>query len=375
MAKVKFKVTDPETGESEEYITDEEKLPAKQKMAAERGVKFELVDTELSPEQQTAIAGKVGGETSMRESFMGGIMQGVSLGSEDDVRAIFGDDTETLRRRQEAEHPYVYGAGKFLGSLVPAIGGAAGGAAAGGAVGGPPGAVVGGLLGAGLTGAAESYASKPKAVKRGEGALPGAGLEDVGAGALSMVGEGVGRALAPVGRALYRGVKAKITPPGMVFKQGVEDVSDQLIAEATTRYNQAVAAKKSAEAGAQAARKQIAEKEAEVAKMAPLQTISDDIKLENALKFADYRSAAEKKIKERLTQVNVDLESATRKLQELGLQAPPGNIGAGLGTAVGMGATETETSPEEAAELTRLATQKAIEEEKMKRLMALTPRQ
>jgi hypothetical protein len=111
------------------------------------------------------------GDTGYKSSLMGGLLQGISLGAEDEVE-ILGPQSpaekELLRKRQEAEHPVVYGIGRAIGGIIPgAMAGGSGaylGGLGGAAIGGPPGAAIGALIGGGLgaagAGTADSILSK-----------------------------------------------------------------------------------------------------------------------------------------------------------------------------------------------------------------------
>lgn len=237
MAKVTVTAEAP-SGEVFTKEVEDTEISTYRKKAEDMKYKFS-VSAPLTGEETKAAESGVLQQTSMRESALGGLLQGVSLGTED----VIGEGTEALRQRQEAEHPYIYGGAKFLGSLVPTISLAGAGAAAGAAAGAPfggvgaiPGAVIGGTLG-GMSGAAgagtiESYASKP---------TPAGGkkleLSDVGAGLLSGVTEGVGQYVAPAARALYRGIRGKLLPSGTAVTRGATELTERGINEAVIMLN------------------------------------------------------------------------------------------------------------------------------------------
>ncbi len=374
MAKVKFKVTDPETGESEEYITDEEKLPAKRKMAAERGVKFEIIDTELSPEEQANVGKMVQEPTTRREAFMGGIMQGVTLGAEDEA-GVFGD-TETLRRRQQTEKPVEYGAGKMIGGLLPTVAagglGALGGAklggavgAAGGPIGAAGGATIGALLGAAGAGTAESYFSKPKESRE-------LTEEDLLMGGLSAVGEGAGRALAPLARAGLRSAAGRVIPSGIAARVGAVEASDIAIKEATERLNAAQKTVRDLATQFKAGRSIRSE-------MADLASkyggnVSDEAARAEISRLAEAGLKLSVPQLQQGVAAEAELIAAEAVYNQVARQIPAraGAFGGALGAAVPMAVPEGEMTPSEMMEFDRIAIEKAIEEEKRKKMMQLS---
>lgn len=175
------------------------------------------------------------GDVGMRSSLMGGILQGISLGAEDEVQ-IFGPQTpqekELLRKRQEAENPVTFGAGKIVGGLAPGVaaggsgaylGGLAGGAIGGmaGGIGALPGAAIGalagGVLGAGGAGTAESYLNKPQATRELE-------WSDAGWGIVSGLLNAAGDVAAPVLRKVKSTISSKIL--GDAVKAGTPEALD-----------------------------------------------------------------------------------------------------------------------------------------------------
>lgn len=193
-----------------------------------KGYSFKVVGPPLTAAQATGLIPTVEGESSRKESMVGGLLQGVSLGTED----ILGSDKESIRLRQEAEHPYIYGAGKFLGSLVPGMGMAAGGAALGTAFGGPGvGTAVGGALGAGAAGLIESYASK-ETPPEGKG-WPS--VSDMAMGLISGVTEGVGAKVAPLARNVYRSARDKLIGKEMV--KGATELAEISAEEIAKKLN------------------------------------------------------------------------------------------------------------------------------------------
>lgn len=180
-------------------IEDTDIDATKQKLEG-KGYTFKIKTPLSKPEAAAVLSADVQSISPM-QSAIGGLTQGLSLGTAD----FFGEDTEALRIRQEAEHPYIYGGTKFLGSLVPSIGLTGAGALAGGLVGGPPGAVIGGATMAGLSGLLESYASKPTPPE-------GKKLEasDAAMAVASGLTEGVAAKAAPMVRGAYRSARNKL---------------------------------------------------------------------------------------------------------------------------------------------------------------------
>jgi hypothetical protein len=213
MADITVQFKDKETGEVTETTIPEEKLKTNIKDNPEYTVT--VIGAGLSPAEQDPVLAQVKAqrekETGLGPTILGGLLQGVSLETVDELK---GTD-KTLAKRQEAENPFTYNASKFVGSLLPTAAASTAGAVALGGVGsllGPVGTVGGGvlgaLLGAGGAGTAESYFSKPEETR---GSSPAS--EDYAMGALSALGEGAGKVIAPglnkIGRKLGLGSLTK----------------------------------------------------------------------------------------------------------------------------------------------------------------------
>jgi hypothetical protein len=209
-------------------IEDTALQSTKEKLEA-KGYSFKIVGPPLTEAQASGIIPAVEAQASRKESMVGGLLQGVSLGTED----LLGADKESIRLRQEAEHPYIYGASKFLGSLVPGMGMAAGGAALGTAspLGPGVGTAVGGAAGAGLAGLIESYASK-ETPPEGKG-FPS--VSDMAMGLISGVTEGVGAKVAPLARNVYRSARDKLIGKEMV--KGATELSEISAEEIAKKLN------------------------------------------------------------------------------------------------------------------------------------------
>lgn len=242
MAKINVVSISPDGKTKYTSTIDDSEVDAMKAKAESKGFAFRILGP-LAPTEAAGLIPTVEGESSRKESLFGGLLQGVSLGTED----IVGSDTESRRLRQEAEHPYIYGTGKFIGSLIPgaaaAIGGAKigapTGAAIGGILGGPPGAVtgaaVGGLggamLGAGAAGTIESYASK-ETPPEGKGMPSGS---DIAMGMLSGVTEGIGAKVAPLARRAWRGARDKLIGKEMV--KGTTELAEISAEEISKKLN------------------------------------------------------------------------------------------------------------------------------------------
>lgn len=176
----------------QEKMVDIADVAAKKAKAEGLGFTVEI-DPGITEEERIAAYPPV----SAGEGFRGGLLQGLSLGAEDE---IFGK--EEKRIQQEAEQQLPYTAGKAIGGMIPgAAAGAAGGlagalggakiggmiGAAGGPIGAAGGAAIGGLLGAAGGGAlasgVESYMSQPA----GERSLGEAGQDALISGALGLI--------------------------------------------------------------------------------------------------------------------------------------------------------------------------------------------
>ena len=210
--KVKMQAIN-EAGEIvQEKMVDIADVQAKKAKAEGLGYTVEIVP-EITEEERIAAYPPV----SAGEAFRGGLLQGLSLGAEDE---IFGK--EDTRTQQEAEQQIPYTTGKAIGGIIPgAVAGTAGGlagalaggkiggmiGAAGGPIGAAGGAAIGGLLGAtgggALASGVESYMSQPSderslsqaagdaAISAALGLIPGAPIVSRGRKA-------VGSLLAPV---------------------------------------------------------------------------------------------------------------------------------------------------------------------------------
>jgi hypothetical protein len=241
MAKINVVSISPDGKTKYTSTIDDSELDAMKAKAESKGFSFRILDP-LSPAEEARVMPTVEAESSRKEALFGGLLQGVSLGTED----ILGSDTESKRLRQEAEHPYIYGAGKFIGSLVPgaaaAIGGAKAGGSAGaaiGALGGPAGAaagagigaVAGGMLGAGTAGALESYASK-ETPPEGKGLPSGS---DIAMGLISGATEGIGAKVAPLARNAWRAARDKLIGREMV--KGATELAEISAEEIAKKLN------------------------------------------------------------------------------------------------------------------------------------------
>ena len=219
MEKIEYTVTNPQTGEQITKKMDDtpENRSLLDKLIKERG----LILESISPLSQEVTAETVGTEaattletaTSPKGAFLGGLFSGATVEGKEELTRLAGFEEqarklELERQKQETERPGYFGAGKFLGGLIPTIGATTLGAAAGGALGGPPGAIAGGMLGAGLAGTAESALEKTQAQRAEEGMLTG---EDIGMGLISGLTEGIGRATAPYIRGSKKKILQKIT--------------------------------------------------------------------------------------------------------------------------------------------------------------------
>jgi len=210
--KIKFRITDPETGESQVFERDESEIPAKQKLAKERGLEFSFVLPEMDVTEEvkspTSEARKEITEAiSPKGAVIGGLLSGLTLGGKEELTGLVaGEEAQRIAEletaAQKKERPWTYGLSKLVGGLAPY--GAAGLAGAKlGAPAGPWGAAIGGMLGAAGAGIAESALSRTKEEREREGYITG---EDVAMGALSGATEGVGRAAVP----FLRGISKKI---------------------------------------------------------------------------------------------------------------------------------------------------------------------
>lgn len=219
MDKIEYILTNPQTGEQITKKMDDtpENRELLNKIVKERG----LILESISPSPQEITPESVGTEaattyetaTSPKGAFLGGLLSGATLEGKEELTRLAGFEEqarklELERQKQEQERPGYFGAGKFIGGLIPTIGATTLGAAAGGALGGPPGAIAGGMLGAGLAGTAESALEKTQAQRAEEGMLSG---EDIGMGLISGLTEGIGRAAAPYIRASTKKLFERIT--------------------------------------------------------------------------------------------------------------------------------------------------------------------
>jgi hypothetical protein len=225
MAKINVVSISPDGKTKYTNTIDDSELDVMKAKAESKGFTFQIAQP-LSAAEGAAALANTAQETSPMQSAIGGLTQGLSLGTAD----FFGSDTESIRLRQEAEHPYIYGGTKFLGSLVPDIGLAGIGALGGGLIGGPPGALAGGAALAAAGGLIESYASKPTPPE-GKGAPS---LGDIGMGVISGLTQGVGAKAAPIARGAYRAARDKL---GSGIIQGTTEVAENVAAEAAKKIN------------------------------------------------------------------------------------------------------------------------------------------
>lgn len=226
--KIKFRITDPQTGESQEFERDESEIPAKQKLAKERGLTFTFIAPELDLSEAaksplTEAQKEILGITSPKGSLVGGLLSGATLGGKEELAGLVGGEeaqrlAELETAAQQKEQPVAYGIGKFLGGLAP-IGAAGIAGAKLGAAGGPVGALIGGALGAGAAGMAESALSRTMEEREREGYLTG---KDIGMGALTGLTEGVGRLAAPYVRGITKKLFDSITARPISKLSGLE---------------------------------------------------------------------------------------------------------------------------------------------------------
>lgn len=192
METIKFKITDPNSGQTRIFERPANQLEEKIKLADERGLIFELLTEE---------------DTTEPESFLedlGPYAQGASLEWLDEIKEklLTPGQLERAKQKQKIEEqksPASYNIKKLIGSMLPNIAasglGALGGAKLGGAIGatGGPigaagGALLGGALGAGAAGFAQSLGESEE-INMGE-------LEKAfGSGVISAVLESGGRFL------------------------------------------------------------------------------------------------------------------------------------------------------------------------------------
>lgn len=380
MAKVNITGTAP-TGETFTRQIEDTEISTYRKKAEDVGYQFS-VDAILTPEEESKVSGATTEDVSASKTAVGAFLQGLSLGSEDEIIGVLDDKEaqkakESLRQRQEAEHPYIYGGAKFLGSLVPMGAGVASGAALGAAAGAPfggigaiPGAVIGGIGGgmtaAGLLGAGESYFSKPTP----EG---GKQLEagDIGMGALSAGTEGVGRVVAPLARTAYRGARNKLFGENML--KGATEVAEDTASSITKQIN---AAKGTAEKIA--INNQYATELGEVAqemmqKGLPAQEKEQLKQVGNAI-----MQLMEKNDIGGVNQLDIAVELDLLGKQLKGIQsllgAPLSSAAAGAVTAAVPGAVLPNTlSQAEVTELNRQAASRAYDEAQRRKTEALLP--
>lgn len=230
MAKINVVSISPDGKTEYPDTIDDSEVDAMKAKAESKGFTFQISEP-LSEQEQTAVFEDNQKSLGLKETFLGGITQGLTLGTAD----AFGEDTENLRLLQEEKNPFTYGTGKFIGSLVPSGALVAGGAALGGAIGGPPGVVGGGAAGAALSGLIESYASKPTPPE-GKG-IPSGG--DAAMGLISGATQNVAAKAAPIVRGAYRGVRNKLV--GSVLA-GEAEIAEGVAAEAARNLNKLNAA-------------------------------------------------------------------------------------------------------------------------------------
>lgn len=360
--KVTLQAFDKSGNLQDEIEVDVSQVEAFRKKAEGRGFVVQEKNI-ITPEKAKAAESKAIAEISPKASLVGGLLQGISLGTED----VIGEDTEQLRIRQEVEHPYIYGGAKFLGSLVPSIAAAGAGGLAGakiggmiGAAGGPigaaGGAAIGGLLGAGGAGLVESYASKPTPEE-------GKSLElgDVGMGIASAGGEVAGRALAPVGRGIYRGIRGKLSPAGTVAVKGATEIAEENISKLADRLNrwqalrQRIAANKNIVSGDELLQKT----DDELYDMFDLPDAEDLISLKRALESeikalgaTDYRKAD--------AAIEI-LQKQVEQAQAIATSSASSQVAGGVGGALPMITPDVALEPLEVEELNREAARRAME--------------
>jgi len=104
--KIKFRITDPQTGESKEFERDESEIPAKQKLAKERGLTFTFIAPELDLSEAaksplTEAQKEILGITSPKGSLVGGLLSGATLGGKEELAGLVGG--EEAQRLAELE--------------------------------------------------------------------------------------------------------------------------------------------------------------------------------------------------------------------------------------------------------------------------------
>lgn len=223
MANVILKAYDSKGELIETLEADSSEAPTMKKKAESAGYKVE-VTAPLTEEEYVSAYPPV----SPGQGFRGGILQGLSLGTEDEV---FGNAEK--RMQQEAEQPLPYTAGKAIGGIIPgAAAGAAGGfagamggaklggmlGAAGGPIGAAGGATIGGLLGAAGGGALasgiESYMSQPSGERSVEQAAEDAAIS----GALGLI-PGI-----PIISRAKKGISSLLAPATKKIEELAEEV-------------------------------------------------------------------------------------------------------------------------------------------------------
>jgi hypothetical protein len=326
MSKINVIAIDKEGNQFPKEI-DRKDIEKYRQIAEAQGYNFRIEEPLTEEERVTAYP-----PVSPGQAFRGGILQGLTLGAEDE---IFGK--EETRTQQEAEKPIEYTVGKAAGSVITTGGvgalGAYGGAKLGaalGAAGGPIGAVGGGLLGAGLAGGLatgiESYMSQPEEEEN----IPGAIADAATATVLGVV-PGL-----PFVRRMGKGLKAISESAGVpAVEKTIAKLTGQIEDKLLTSARATEAIKKKAEP----LYKELIPAE----RTAIMQNLMKDIKERGSLQIA---------IKE--LQKKVGTEQAISMAVEYGI--PIGVVQGILGTAINI------KSPEQLAVLNRQAAERAYEE-------------
>jgi hypothetical protein len=152
-------------------------------------------------------------ETQIKETetpqgaLLEGFLTGVTLEGKEELEGLVRGEpaqrkAELQRKKVEEERPVSFGAGKFIGGLIPSGLATAAGGALGGALAGPPGAIVGAGLGGAAAAGLESILEEPMGEKD-------VGYEDLLAGVIGGVVGGAGRAAAPLVRGIVRRISGK----------------------------------------------------------------------------------------------------------------------------------------------------------------------
>jgi len=207
MNKISYTITDPNTGQVVNKTMDDtpENRILVDTLAKNRGLTITYAD---SPEAVGAAAEETIMETETPQgALLEGFLTGVTLEGKEEIQGLLGGESaqrkaELQRKKVEEERPVSFGAGKFVGGLIPSGLATAAGGVLGGAVAGPPGALAGAALGGAAAAGLESILEEPMGEKD-------VGYEDLLASAIGAVGGGVGRGAAPIIRGVVRKISSK----------------------------------------------------------------------------------------------------------------------------------------------------------------------